>query len=125
MFAWTAVLKILGVFINPSRWDKLLFWLLGQAPRVFGGKYGAYVHGRKTRAWFYPKWKHEDDQAPGTPGLWDDAGVEFIDGFLLYSVESKTVVLQLEQALSDLANDNTQQAKYRIAEAIQALKVPT
>ncbi|MEN6336615.1 MAG: hypothetical protein ABFE13_18795 [Phycisphaerales bacterium] len=120
-----AVLRVVGVFLGQRSWNGLFLWLLGQAPRIWGGKYAAGVHGRRSRDWLYRQWVAEQEDALRTKQLWDDNGVEWIDGFLLFGVEEGVVIGQIEQAVTEITNGDTATARKRLVECLRAMKLPS
>ena len=127
--SWIAsiVLWLWGRGSKEAGWNKLFVWLVGQqATRIWGGEYGAKVHGRKSRTqWLYPQWVDQAKRAEDTPQLWDDSGTAWLDGFLVLDLEKHAVVGQIEQAMTELSTDHVLAAKHRLAEVLRVLKPPT
>lgn len=115
------ILRFFGLFLGQRTWNSLFLWLLGQAPRIWGGKYTAYEHGRRSRDWLYKQWVEEKTKAAGSPSLWDDNGCAWIRGFQMFNVESDMVAGQIREALQDLSNDTPVTAQHRLAGVLKSL----
>ena len=127
---WNALKLILSpslrlcarLFIGARTWDALFGWLIGQAPRIFGGTYAAREHGRKTRDWIYKnQYAIRNDAAGKTESLWDDAGCAWASGLMHFDMEGGEMVRNLELALYELSHNQELRGRVRLGEILRIL----
>jgi len=103
-------------------WNWMILKLLNFAPRIWGGKYGAYQHGRKSRDWLYRIWTESKAKADKTDCNLDDNAIEWVKGFQLFDVEVGAYVGRLEQALNDLTHGCESVGQMRVREVMVGLR---
>jgi hypothetical protein len=116
------VRMVLGLVFGKRAWNGVMLWLLGQAPRIWGGKYTAYSHGVRSRDWTYKEWVKRNEGAALTSQLWDDNGCEWVRGYMRFEVEITGMLEGVEQVLADVTADRKGDATRRLGEIIQVLK---
>jgi hypothetical protein len=115
---------IFGKTWKEFTWNWMFIKLMNLAPQIWGGKYGAKVHGRKSRQWLYGKFQPAHDHAEKTPILLDDNAMEWNEGFFLFDVEQNDLVGQLSQAIADIQNGHTTLATDRLVQVFRSIKMP-
>jgi hypothetical protein len=114
---------LLGWLVGKRTWNRLFLFLVNQAPRIWGGKYGARGHGLKSRDWFYAEhFIPQRNRAAETPNLLDDNAIQFAEGFFRYDLELNAVVGQLEQVVAEFTHGRDTMALSRLAQVIRKLK---